>query len=390
LSVSATIEGVAAAHFSPPGKFMITPVLFLVGASHRTAPFEFREKLALGPEAEEGFAKELSETPSVQEFVVLSTCNRVEIYGVATEDCALDQVAAAFCARQHVDASEFGRFGFVARGREAVQHLFEVASGLDSQVLGETEIFGQVKRAYAAAQARGSVHAVLNRVFQKAFQAAKHVRTNTAVTAGQVSVANVAVDLALDIFGSLENARVLLIGAGEMAKKTGRAFASRGAGNLTVSSRRLERASQLASELGAGVLRFEEREARLAEWDIVVCSTSAPGTVISAGAVRSAIKVRVARPILFVDLAMPRDIDATVADAGNLYLYNLDDLAQIAEKNRLARLAEAERGRLVLSLRADSIWQQLQAQLASGGSGGKCQAPEPSDQDRGLRAVVFA
>ena len=369
---------------------MSTPTLFLVGASHRTAPLEFREKLALGLEAEAGFAKELAELSSLQEFAVLSTCNRVEIYGVATEDCALDQVAAAFCARQHVDAGEFGRFGFVARGREAVQHLFEVASGLDSQVLGETEIFGQVKRAYAVAQARGSVRAVLNRVFQKAFQAAKHVRTNTAVTAGQVSVANVAVDLALDVFGSLENARVLLIGAGEMARKSGRAFASRGAGNLTVSSRRLERASQLAAELGASVLRFEERETRLAEWDIVVCSTSAPSAVISAGAVRSAMKERAARPILFVDLAMPRDIEASVADAGNLYLYNLDDLGQIAEKNRLARVAEAERGRLVLSQRADAIWQQLQAQLAAGVSGGCCQAPEPAVQDRALRAVVFA
>ena len=369
---------------------MSTPALFLVGASHRTAPFEFREKLALGPEAEEGFATELSEISSVQEFAVLSTCNRVEIYGVASEDCSLEQVAAAFCARQHVDVREFGHFGFVARGRDVIQHLFEVASGLDSQVLGETEIFGQVKRAYAAAQARGSVRAVLNRVFQKAFQAAKHVRTNTAVTAGQVSVANVAVDLALDVFGSLENARVLLIGAGEMAKKTGRAFASRGAGSLTVSSRRLERASQLASELGAGVLGFEERETRLAEWDIVVCSTSAPGTVISAGAVRSAIRERAARPILFVDLAMPRDIDAAVEDAGNLYLYNLDDLALIAEKNRLARLAEAERGRLVLSHRADSIWLQLQGQLAPGSSGENRQASEPCVQDRELRAVVFA
>jgi glutamyl-tRNA reductase len=346
--------------------------------------------LALGAEAEAELAQELAEIASVQEIAVLSTCNRVEIYGVAAADEAMDQVVAAFCTRQHVDAREFGRFGFVARGLDAVQHLFEVASGLDSQVLGETEIFGQVKRAYAAAQARGSVHAVLNRVFQKAFQAAKHVRTNTAVTAGQVSVANVAVDLALDIFGSLEGVRVLLIGAGEMARKTGRAFASRGAGNLTVSSRSLERASQLASELGAGVLPFEERETRLAEWDIVACSTSAPNAVISAGAVRCAIRERAARPILFVDLAMPRDIDTGAADEANLYLYNLDDLAQIAEKNRLARLAEAERGRVVLSLRADSVWQQLQRQLAPGASGEGRQAQEPAVQDRGLRSVVFA
>ncbi|HXQ81019.1 MAG TPA: glutamyl-tRNA reductase [Opitutaceae bacterium] len=369
---------------------MSAPKLFLVGATHRTAPLEFREKLALGPEAEEGFARDLAAMNSVREFAVLNTCNRVEIYGVASEEGAPGQVAAAFCARQRVESSEFGRFGFVAHGRDVVRHLFEVASGLDSQILGETEIFGQVKRAYAAAQARGSVRAVLNRVFQKAFQAAKHVRTNTAVTAGQVSVANVAVDLAQDIFGSLGDARVLLVGAGEMARRSGRAFASRGAVKLTVSSRSVERAGQLAGELGAGVLRFEERESRLSEWDVVVCSTSAPGTVISAGAVRSAMRDRGARPILFIDLAMPRDVDGEVADAGNLFLYNLDDLAQIAEKNRLARAAEAERGRLVLALRAESIWSQLQAQTATGGAPGERLTPEAPVQDRGLRAPAFA
>jgi len=382
---------IAESHFYLPGiRFMSAPKLFLVGATHRTAPLEFRERLALGPEAEEGFARELAGMNSVREFAVLNTCNRVEIYGVAADEGAPGQVAAAFCARQRVQSSDFGRFGFVAHGRDVVQHLLEVASGLDSQILGETEIFGQVKRAYAAAQARGSVRAVLNRVFQKAFQAAKHVRTDTAVTAGQVSVANVAVDLALDIFGSLGSARVLLIGAGEMGRRSGRAFASRGAGNLTVSSRTVEHASQLASELGAGVLRFEERETRLSEWYVVVCSTAAPGTVISAGAVRSAMRERGARPILFIDLAMPRDVDAEVAEAGNLFLYNLDDLSQIAEKNRLARAAEAERGRQVLSLRTESIWKQLQAQRPAGGACGDSRTPETPVQDRGLRAPVFA
>jgi len=369
---------------------MNTPALFLVGASHSTAPIKLRERLALGPEAEAGFALQLAAMRCVREFAVLNTCNRVEIYGVATEEGALGEVIEAFCARQQVEPWQFGRFGFVARGLDVVQHLFEVASGLDSQMLGETEIFGQVKRAYAAAQARGSVRAVLNRLFQKAFQAAKHVRTYTAVTAGQVSVANVAVDLAADIFGSLENTKVLLLGAGEMGRKSGRAFSSRGARHLAVSSRRLERAGQLASELGAGVLPFEEREARLAEWDIVVCSTSAPGTVISAASVRAAMRERAARPILFVDLAMPRDVDASVADTANLYLYNLDDLARIAEKNRLARLAEAKHGREVLSQRADSVWPQLQAQLASGGQGGDCGARVPTLQDRGLREALFA
>jgi len=369
---------------------MSTPALFLVGASHRTAPLEFREKLALVPEAEDGFARELAAMRSVREFAVLNTCNRVEIYGVAGEERAKDDVVAAFCARQNVEPGDFGRFGFVAQGRDAVQHLFEVASGLDSQMLGETEIFGQVKRAYAAAQARGSVRAALNKLFQKAFQAAKHVRTATAVTAGQVSVANVAVDLAMDIFGGLEGAKVLLLGAGEMGRKSGRAFASRGAGSLTVASRSLERARELAAELGAGVLRFEDREACLAEWDIVVCSTAAPGTVISAGAVRAAMRGRVARPVLFLDLALPRDVDASVANMSNVYLYNLDDLAQIAATNRAARLAEARHGRTVLALRVDALWPHLEAQLATGGTGGNGPERVTPVPGSGLRDPVFA
>jgi len=368
---------------------MNTPALFLVGATHRTASFGFREKLALGTEAEAGIAWELAGLRSLREFVVLNTCNRVEIYGVATEEGAADQVAAAFCARQHVDPGEFSRFGFSAHGREAVEHLLDVASGLDSQILGETEIFGQVKRAYANAQTRGSVGPVLNRLFQKAFQAAKHVRTHTAVTTGQVSVANVAVDLALDIFGSLENVRVLLLGAGEMGEKSGRAFASRGAVNLTVSSRKLEHSGQLAADLSAAVLPFEEREATLADCDIVVCSTSAPVTIISAEAVRTAMRQRPARPILLVDLAMPRDVDAAVASASNVFLYNLDDLARIAGKNRVARMAEAARGRQVLVPRADSLWQQVSLQLASGGDDRRLPSPAAPVQGRAASLPAF-
>ena len=299
---------------------MNTPSLFLVGATHRTAPFGFREKLALGTEAEAGLAQELAGLRSLREFVILNTCNRVEIYGVAANENVPDQVAGAFCARQHVKSSEFGRFGFVCKDRDAVQHLLEVASGLDSQILGETEIFGQVKKAYATAQTRGSVGAALNRLFQKAFQAAKHVRTNTAVTTGQVSVANVAVDLALSIFGSLADTRVLLVGAGEMGEKSAKAFQSRGAKHLTISSWHFEHASEVAAELGAEALPFENRETRLADADIVVCSTAAPGTVISAEAVRGAMRTRLARPLFLVDRAMPRDVELAAGAIENVYL----------------------------------------------------------------------
>jgi glutamyl-tRNA reductase len=365
-------------------------ILFVVGATHRTAPFEFREKVALGVDAEAGLSRELAGMRSIREFAVLSTCNRVEIYGVADGQGAPGQVAAAFCALQRVDAAEFGRFGFVTLGRDAIAHLMEVASGLDSQIMGETEILGQVKRAYSAAQARGSAGAVLNRLFQKAFQAAKHARTNTGISAGQVSVANVAVDLASSIFGSLESTRVLILGAGAMGEKSGRAFAGRGAGTLAVCSRTLESAGELAAKLGADVLPFEEREGRLAEWDVVVCSTAAAGTVISDGAVRSAVRRRAARPMLFVDLAMPRDVDASAADAANVFLYNLDDLALIADRNRLARAAEAERARRILSPRAEALWRQVQAQLGNIDGDARRPSHGAAVQARGAPAVAFA
>ncbi len=342
---------------------MAAPHLFLVGATHRTAPFGFREKLSLPPEAEAGFSRELLGLRGLREFAILNTCNRVEVYGVATEENVPDQVAAAFCARQHVAPAEFSRFGFVSLDRDAVGHLLEVASGLDSQMLGETEIFGQVKRAYANAQARGTVGIALNRLFQKAFQAAKHIRTSSAVSLGQVSVANVAVELALNVFGRLEGVSLLLVGAGEMGEKSGRAFLSRGANRLTVCSRHRDHAAAVARSLEAQVLPFDEREIRLGDYDIVVCSTSAPGIVITAEAVRGAVAARAGRPQLLIDLAMPRDIAASAADLHGVFLYNLDDLAALAEKNRLARQVEAERSREVLAPRAESLWTQLQLPL---------------------------
>ena len=254
--------------------------LFVIGASHHRAPVEVREKLALV--SEDSLRVDLAAVPGLREFAVLNTCNRVEIYGVGSGGETELSVQAAYCARQQFDAAQFERIRHRLAGREAALHLFEVASGLDSQLLGENEIFGQVKGAYAAAKACGSTGAVLNRVFQKAFQAAKHVRTHTGISAGRVSVANVAVELASSIFGSLAGARVLVLGTGEIGEGTARAFMSRGAAELAVAGRRRERAAEVAGGLGADTVEFGERHARLAHYDIVVCSTAAPGAVSTA------------------------------------------------------------------------------------------------------------
>jgi glutamyl-tRNA reductase len=338
---------------------------FVIGATHHLAPLAVREKLSLSAEAADALRHELANLAGLHEFAVLNTCNRVEFYGVASHPDTAARVTAAFCARQNFAVTEFEKVRLSLRGRDAVQHLVEVAAGLDSQMMGETEIFGQVKDAYAAAQARRSTGPVLNRLFQKGFQAAKHVRTHTAITEGQVSVANVAVDLAQNIFGSLDKMRILLVGAGEIGEKTAKAFQSRGASALTVASRRLERAMELSSELSAFALPFWLVPVKLPDFDIVVCATSSPDAVISQAAAEAAMRKRSTRPLFFIDLALPRDIEPTVAALDNVFVYNLDDLAKIAEENRAARATEMIKARAIVAEKAGALWQQVEAQVTA-------------------------
>jgi len=340
-------------------------MLFVIGTTHHRAPLEVREKLSLTAEGAVALRAELATLPGLREFAMLSTCNRIEFYGVAADPGVVSHVEGAFCSRQSFDPDAFRQIRLDLQGPETIRHLIEVAAGLDSQMLGETEIFGQVKDAYAEAQSCGSTGPVLNRVFQKAFQAAKHVRSHSAITEGQVSVANVAVELAQSIFGGLGDARILLLGAGEIGEKTAKAFQSRGATALTVASRRLERAMELATSLGASALPFEQREPRLADFDIVVCATAAPDPVVSLSAARAAMQRRPARPLLFIDQALPRDVDPGVAGLENVFLYNLDDLARIAEENRAAREAEVARCRTMAGERAETLWRQVADQVAS-------------------------
>lgn len=336
-----------------------SPTLFALGASHHTTPIELREKLALTKDKMDVFCAHLNQLPGLREYAVLNTCNRVEFYGLANSSETVANLQREFCAFQGFSDAEFNAIRQHALNREAIQHLLEVSSGLDSQMLGETEILGQVKDAYAAALTRRSTGPVLNRVFQKTFQYAKHVRTHTAITEGQISVANVAVDLATKIFGELASANILLLGAGEIGDKTAKAFQSRGAKSLTVASRRLERAQELASTLGAAALPFEQWPAHLASFDIVVCSTAATQTVVTKDSIRAALKKRPARPLFLIDLALPRDVDPTAAEEENVFLYNLDDLAKIAEENLAARTAEVKNARAILTEKANALWEQI-------------------------------
>ena len=333
--------------------------LFLLGASHGAAPLELREKLALAGEKLAAFQARLAAIDGLREIVILDTCNRVEFYGRAETPDVIARLEEEFCTLQEIPPETYRAIRRREHGLAAVEHLHEVAAGLDSQLLGETEILGQVKTAYADAHARGATGPLLNRLFQKTFQHAKYARSHTAITEGHISVANVAVDLAQKIFGELDTTRILLLGAGDIGEKTARAFQSRGAAALTIASRTHGHAMTLATALNATALPFEHLAGRLADYDIAVCSTAAPHAVITRADAAAAMKKRPARPLFFIDLAIPRDVDPAAADIENIFIYNLDDLARIAEKNRAARQTEVARARQILREKSARLWQTL-------------------------------
>ena len=340
-------------------------MLFVVGVTHHTAPLEWREKLALSADALPAFSEQVTILPGLQELAILNTCNRIEFYGVASAPAALDALRDIFCAHQGIDSAAFDAMELRHTGAAVIHHLTAVSSGLESQLIGENEIFGQVKDAYANAQTTGKVGPILHKVFQKTFQAAKQVRTHTAISEGQVSIANVAVDLATSIFGDLSDARILLAGAGDIGEQSAKAFRSRGATALTVTSRTMDNAMTLAESLDGVALPFDKLPHHLAEFDIIVCATAAPGAILTRDALTVAMRKRPAAPLFLIDLALPRDIDPSTAEIDNVYLYNLDDLAKISNGNRAARVAETEKARQLISEKAATLWESLSRRKSS-------------------------
>ncbi len=341
------------------------PVLFFLGATHHTAPLAVREKLALDETRTAALAAKLQTTPGVKEFAFVNTCNRVELYGVG-DAAVFGGFTGTLAEVTGCSHDEIRSVVKTHTGHLAIEHLFSVAAGLDSQIVGETEILGQVKDAYDKALARHWTGPVLNRVFQKTFQAAKHIRTHTRIGEGQVSVASVAVDLAGKIFGDLAPVKVLVVGAGDIGLKTAQAFQSRGAKSITVASRTLSRAEETAAAAGGWAASLADLPELVAGADIVASSTSAPGLVLPRDLVAAAMKRRAGRPLFLIDLALPRDIDPAAAELPNVFLYNLDDLAKIAEENIAHREAEVARCRAILAERTASLWPQVARNLGSG------------------------
>jgi glutamyl-tRNA reductase len=314
--------------------------IFCFGISHQTANVEVRERFAIPDSALADSLTRLARITGVQEGVVLSTCNRTELY-IVTEDSQLAIEPLFHDFYGPVEANEIQHL-FRLQALPSIRHLFRVASGLESMVLGETEIFGQVKRAYEAATRSGTTGRILNRLFQRAFHVGKHVRSTTAITRGFVSVGSVAVDLAQQIFGDLEGRRIMILGAGETSERTAWSFQSRGARQLFVSNRSFERATQLAEAIGGRAIRFDDWEEEFRDLDILVSSTSAPHAIVTRAKLEPMLRMRRDRPLFIIDLAMPRDVDPAVHDMDGVYVYDLDSLRAIAGRTLEARKKEAE------------------------------------------------
>ncbi len=314
--------------------------LVVVGLSHRTAPLALREQLAVPVEKLGPDLRALVASGALDETVVVSTCNRVEVYLAARDPHAAAQAARTWLASRAAAAPlEPHLYHHVGGG--AVQHAFRVAASLDSMVVGEPQILGQVKEAFGAAEAAGTAGVLLSRCFQRAFAVAKRVRTETGIAAGAVSVSSIACELAAKVFGRLEGRRVLLVGAGEMAEAAARHLRGDGA-RIVVINRSRERAEALAREHGGEARTLDQLAAELTLADVVVSSTASPGFVITRELMQGVVKARRHRLMLLVDIAVPRDIDPRVGDLENVFLYDVDQLESVSRGAADARLREAE------------------------------------------------
>ena len=338
--------------------------LVAVGINHKTAPVELRERLAASPEEVRLVLTALQERAGLAEVMVVSTCNRVEVYGVAAQwrragEAALDLLAE----RRGVDPAELRRHAFLRGGREAATHVLRVAASLESMVVGEPQILGQVKDAFEVARSQGTIGAVLDRCLAAAFRGAKRVRSETAIARGAASVPSVAVDLAGSIFGELRECRALLVGAGEMAQQAGVHLKAAGVAAIAVANRGHERGAALAAELGAHHAPWEALAEQLQRADIVITSTGSPQPVIDRPLLRAVMKARRGAPIFLVDIAVPRDVDPEVTRVDQVFLYNIDDLQGIVDENLRSRGQEAERAAAMVEQEVGELiaWQRSRA-----------------------------
>lgn len=310
--------------------------LVCLGLNHETAPVEVRERFALSEKALDREVVSLLESKDIEEGVVLSTCNRTEYYAVVNGGSGVAELESWICGQREFHGAREGIFYFY-EAREAAEHLCRVASGMNSMVLGETEIFGQVKKAYQRSLDGKATKGVLNRLFQRTFSVGKRVRNQTGIQEGATSVAGASVELAEKVFGRLKGSTVMVIGAGEMSRQTAQALQSRGASSVMVTNRSYDKAVELAESIGGHAVHFDSWETELKDVDVVIAATGAPHFVVKPGHVEAVRRKRKFRPLIMVDIAVPRDIDPEVGEIEEVYLYDIDTLQEMANEARKRR-----------------------------------------------------
>ncbi len=334
--------------------------IIVVGLSHKTAPVEIRERVAFAPTAMEKPLRLLVGLPGIAEGLIVSTCNRVECYAVSRDaDGGLAQLRRFMTEYHGLADAELESHLYDFQGEEAIRHIFRVAASLDSMVIGEPQILGQIKTAYGYASEFKTAGLILNRLLHKAFSVAKRVRTETEIASNAVSVSFAAVELARKIFGTLTDKTVLLIGAGEMCELAARHFINNGVSSVHVTNRTHERAVKLAAEFGGKPILFENFTEQLHQVDIVLTSTGAPNFILGAKKVEEVIRRRKYKPMFFIDIAVPRDIDPRVNDIENVYLYDVDDLQGVVQANLKERHKEAKKAEGIIDLEIGTFFRWL-------------------------------
>jgi len=337
--------------------------IFCFGLSHQTAAADMRERFAIPESALPEALARLKTMPGLTEGLIVSTCNRTEFYVSGEFQGSLAPAFFESFYRDFRAGDETHLFRLWAN--YCVRHLFRLASGLESMVVGETEVFGQVKRAYEFATGAKMTAKFLNRLFQKSFQVGKQVRSATAITRGHVSIGSLAVDLAEQIFGDLHGRKIMILGAGEIGEKTAKAFQSRGAEQISVSNRSFERAQALATITGGRAIHFEDWGQEFRDLDILVSSTAAPHLIVTLDRLRPFWRARRHRPLLMIDLAMPRDIDPAVHKLDGVYLYDLDSLQNMTKRALAVRKQEAEKCRQLIEHHVQDFQLWIERALSS-------------------------
>ena len=332
--------------------------LLSLGINHQTAPVDIREKIAFSAEQMADALSELQGLSAINESVIVSTCNRTEIYCDTSSDSS-DAISHWLSEYHGMSDEALTPYLYQHTNEEVARHLFRVASGLDSMVLGEPQILGQLKSSFDQARTGNSIDAILGRLFQHSFNVAKRVRTDTEIGAHPVSVAFTAVNLAKQIFGNLDELQALLIGAGETIELVARHLRSQNIGSMVIANRSQGRATRLAQEVGATAAQISDVPEQLENADIVISSTASQLPILGKGATESALKKRRHRPIFMVDLAVPRDIESQVGELDDVYLYTIDDLNKVVDKNQHSRLLAAEAAQEIINLEVKTFGQWL-------------------------------